>query len=174
MTFSFSFLVIGFFKTFFFFLNENYLGFHKRHYFFLYYECNGFFRILKKALCELICTRLHRMFNILQGGVFLFQYDYSQVGIFFCYLNGQHFSFQKSESNSFHKAKAQGPSTYDVITLQGGGKIADVYVIKKLLTHKREWSKNRKIVVTSFMDSPLRIVLLLQNSYDQSFFFTKF
>ena len=32
------------------------------------------------------------------------------------------------------------------------------------------WQK----VVTSYMDSPLRIVLLLQNSYDQSFFFTKF
>ena len=48
------------------------------------------------------------------------------------------------------------------------------YRYKKVLTSRRGCSKNRKKVVTSYMDSPLRIVLLLQNSYGQSFFFTKF
>ena len=126
----------------------------------------------QKALSELICTRLHRMFNILQGGVLLFQYGYSQVGIFFCYLNGQQFSFQKSESNSFHK----GLGTIHIWGHHplGGRKNCWRIGIKKCWRTGGSGQRIGKKVVTSYMDGPLRIVLLLQNSYDQSFFFTKF
>ena len=66
------------------------------------------------------------------------------MGIFFCYLNGQHFSFQKSESNSFHK----GLGTIHIRRhhpVCGGGEVKLLtHGSKKIADSQEGGSKNRK------------------------------